>query len=121
MQESSLSITDFLRTVIHLPRKGHLAADDDQGADFPGVAKVEDVDDAKEDLKEDGSRGGDEVHRLSPKVVDVLCNQQGGNKPETLKWSQTINCSSAFSKVQKCVRKILKGNYLTNAMMTADQ
>ena len=100
MQESSLSIADFLRTVIHLPtlpRKGHLAADDDQGADFPGVAEVEDVDDAKEDLKEDGGRGGDEVHRLSPKVVDVLCNQKGGNKPETLTWSLIIKCFASSS------------------------
>ena len=97
MQESSLSITDFLRTVIHLPRKGHLAADDDQGADFPGVAKVEDVDDAKENLKEDGGRGRDEVHRLSPKVVDVLCNQKGGNKPETLTWSLIIKCFASSS------------------------
>ena len=95
MQESSLSITDFLRTAIHLqtlPRKGHLAADDDQRADFPGVAEVEDVDDAKEDLKDDGRRSGDEVHRLSPKVVDVLCNQKRGNKPETLESSLTIKC-----------------------------
>ena len=94
MQESSLSITDFLRTVIPLPtlpRKGHLAADDDQRADFPCVAEVEDVNDAKEDLKDDGRRGGDEVHRLSPKVVDVLCNQKRGNQPEPLDWSLTVN------------------------------
>ena len=75
MQESSLSITDFLRTVIHLPWKGHLAADDDQGADFPGVAEVEDVDDAKEDLEEDGRGGGYEIHGLPAKIVDVLCYQ----------------------------------------------
>ena len=82
---SSLSITNFLRTVIHqLPTKGHLAAYYDQGTDFPGVAEVEDVDDAKEDLKDDGRCRGDEVHCLSPKVVDVLGNQKGGNKPERI-------------------------------------
>ena len=64
-------------------RKTHLAADDDQGKYFPSVAEVEQVDDAKEDLKDDGRGGGDEVHCLSPKVVDVLGNQKGGNKPET--------------------------------------
>ena len=64
-------------------RKTHLAADDDQGKYFPSVAEVEQVDDAEEDLKDDGRGGGDEVHCLSPKVVDVLGNQKGGNKPET--------------------------------------
>ena len=53
-------------------RKTHLAADDDQGKYFPSVAEVEQVDDAKEDLKDDGRGGGDEVHCLAPEVVDVL-------------------------------------------------
>ena len=73
---SSLSITNFLRTVIHqLPTKGHLAAYYDQGTDFPGVAEVEDVDDAKEDLEEDGRGGGYEIHGLPAKIVDILCYQ----------------------------------------------
>lgn len=80
-----MSITDFLRTAIHPPnsRKGHLTADDDQGADFPGVAKIKNVDHAKEDLEGDGCGGGNEVHCLSSKVVDVLGNKKGGHKPKT--------------------------------------
>ena len=63
-------------------RKTHLAADDDQGKYFPSVAEVEQVDDAKEDLKDDGRGGGDEVHCLSPKVVDVLGHKKSRYKPE---------------------------------------
>ena len=72
-------------------RKNHLAADDDQGKDFPRVAEVEDVNDAKEGLKDDGGGGRDEVHRLSAKVVDVLCNQKGGNQPETIKFLSQVS------------------------------
>ena len=67
------SVDSWLFTYCTPPNlEGHLAADDDQGADFPGVAEVEDVDDAKEDLEEDGRGGGYEIHGLPAKIVDVL-------------------------------------------------
>ena len=67
------SVDSWLFTYCTPPNlEGHLAADDDQGADFPGVAEVEDVDDAKQDLEEDGRGGGYEIHGLPAKIVDVL-------------------------------------------------
>ena len=83
MQDSSVVDNQLFAYRHPDSRKSHLTADDDQRKDFPSVAEAEDVDDAKEDLKDDGRGGGGEVHCLSAKVVDVLCNQKGGNKPET--------------------------------------
>ena len=99
MQESSAVYIDNQLFAYRHPdsRKTHLTADNDQGKDFPRVAEIEEVDDAKEDLKDDGRGSGDEVHCLSPKVVDVLCNQKGGNKPETLTWSLIIKCFASSS------------------------